>query len=178
MLVLLFVTVPVFLVAALLLVRTIKGLVRTVRASRVAAVPLAPEARVRLETTGPLQLAMEGRRFSRDFAGVTFTLHRVDVGQEVPMRRLLFRTRVSGMDRVRLSLYALDVPAPGEYYLRAESLGAVAADSAVVFVRPLGAALVGYVLALIGLGALLIGSILVTALAVALVIWPWHLPGL
>ena len=174
----LFFTLPVFLVAVVLLVRTIKALVRAVRASRVAVVPLAPEARVRLETPGPLELAMEGRRFSSDFAGVTFTLHRVDVGQEVPLRRLLFRTRVSGIDRVRLSLYALDVPAPGEYYLRVEGLGAVAADSAVLFVRPLGAALVWYVLALIGLGALLIASILVTALAVALVVWPWHWQGL
>jgi len=163
----LFVTVPVFAAAAVALAKVIASLVRAVRAARVATVPLAPEARVRLETTGPLELAMEGRRFSRDFAGITFTLHRVDVGQEVPLRRLLFRTQVSGIDRVRLSLYALEVPVPGEYFLRVENLGEVAADSAVVFVRPLGMTVVAYVLALIALGAALIGSIVVTALTLA-----------
>jgi hypothetical protein len=92
-------------------------------------------------------------------------LHRVDTGQEVPLRRLLFRTQVSGIDKVRLSLYAFEVAVPGEYFLRAESLGAAGPDSAVVFVRPLGLALVTHVLAIIALGALLIGSVVVTALA-------------
>jgi hypothetical protein len=161
----LFVAVPGIIAAAVLLVRTIAGLLRVVRASRVATVPLAPEMRVRLEVSGSLELAMEGPRFSRGFGGVNFSLHRVDLGQEVPLRRLLFRTQVSGMDRVRLSLYAVEVPAPGEYFLRAENLGAVSAESAVVFVRPLGAALMGYVLALIGLAFLLIGSMVVAGLA-------------
>ena len=161
----LMVTVPAFGVAAFLLARMIASLVRAVRASRVATVPLAPEARVRLEATGTLELAMEGRRFTRDFAGVNFSLHRVDTGQEVPLRRPLFRTKVSGMEKVRLSLYEFDLPAPGEYFLRAESLGAVDPGSAVVFMRPLGFAVVRHVLSLIGLGALLIGSLVVSALA-------------
>jgi len=163
----LFATVPVFIGAAVALAKVIAALVRATRSARMATVPLAPEARVRLDRAGPVELAMEARRGSRDFAGVSFSLHRVDIGQEVPLRRLLLRTRVSGFEKVRLSLYALDVPAPGEYFLRAENLGQVTADSAVVFVRPMGPAIVAYVLALVVLGAALIGSIVVTALAFA-----------
>jgi hypothetical protein len=158
------VTLPVFLGAAVLLARVIRSLVRAVRGSRLAAVPLAAEARVRLEATGRLELAMEARRFSRDFAGVGFTVTRAEDGREVPLRRLTFRTSVSGMDRVRLSLYALDLARPGELLVRATGLGAPAADSAVVFVRPLGAALVVHVLALVALGAALIGAVVASAL--------------
>jgi len=163
----LFAAVPVFLAAAVALAKVILSLVRATRAARVATVPLAAEARVRLEATGTLELALEGPHLTRDFAGVSFSLHRLDVGQEVPLRRLLFRTKVSGLDRVRLSLYQLDVAVPGEYFLRAEGLGATSGKSAVVFVRPLGLTLVTHVLGLIALGAALIGSLVVTGLVLA-----------
>jgi hypothetical protein len=157
----LLVTVPAFVAAAVALAKLIPGLVRAVRASRVAAVPLASEMRVRLDAQGPLELAMEARRFSRDFAGVGYSLSRD--GQDVPMRRLVFRTQVSGVEKVRLSLYTFDAT-PGDYLLRATGVGEAGTDSAVVFVRPLGAALVGYVLGLVVAGAALIGSIVASAL--------------
>jgi hypothetical protein len=158
-------TVPAFAGGLALLAKMIMRLIAHTRASRVAAVPLAAEARVSLPA-GPLELAMEARRLSRDFAGVTFTLHRAGAGQEeVPLRRLLFRTEVSGFERVRLSLFALEARGPGDYLLRASGVGAPEPESQVVFVRPMAAKLVLHVLALIGIGAVLIGSIVLSALA-------------
>lgn len=156
--------VPAFAGAAFALARLIPALVRAVRAARLATVPLAPEATVRLDATGALELALEGRRFTRDFAGVSVALSRAEDGREVLLHRLLLRTQVSGIDLVRLSLYAFDLPAPGEYRLRASNLGDVGPDSAFVFVRPLGAKLAIYVPALVLAGAALIGSIVLSAL--------------
>jgi hypothetical protein len=160
----LFATVPAFIAAAVLLAKVIARLVRVVRASRLVAVPLAPETRVHLDATGRLELAVEGRRFSRDFAGVNFSLSRADTGTEVPLSRVLLPTEVSGFSRVRLSLYGFQCPEPADYVLRADGLRDPSPDSAVVFVRPLGPKFVLYVLGLIVLGAILIGSVVLSAL--------------
>jgi hypothetical protein len=157
-------SVPLLVGAAVLLAKVVASLLRKVRAARLAAVPLAPEGRVHLDAQGPLELAMEAARFSRDFAGVTFTLHRAADGQEVPLHRLLMRTQVSGQDKVRLSLYALELPGPGDYLLRASNVGTPAPGSAVVFARPLGLAIFTHVISLIVLGALLIGALVLSAL--------------
>ena len=160
------VTVPVCLVSVWLLIRTVRTLIRTTRASVVASVPLRGQQILPLSGPGNYQLYVEGKRLSRDFGGLDFALSDRS-GATIPMRRLLLRTQVSSLSRVRLALRSFRVDAAGDVTLSTTGIRpAQDPENRIVIARPFRAALVAHVLALVGLSFVAIGS-LVGAILVA-----------
>ncbi len=66
----LFLTIPGFVLAAVLLALTIRSLLRTLSGAGVAAVPLEEHQSFRLAEPGPYDLYVEGRLGTMDFVGV------------------------------------------------------------------------------------------------------------
>ena len=160
------VTAPVFALAAWLLIRTIVSLVRAMRASVIASLPLRERVVATLPAAGVYDVAVEGRRFTRDFGGLDFALADRN-GAAIPLRRSLVRPTVSSGSRVRMVLRSFQLAAPGEVALSIRGIRPqVDPDDHIVFARPIGATIVGHVLALIACAALTIGSLVATILLI------------
>jgi hypothetical protein len=166
----LFLTVPLFFISVGLLVMTVRSLVRTLRGAVVAAVPLDPVQTVDLGDAGPYDLYVEGRPGTMDFAGLDFALtDRSDA--TVPMERVWFRTRVSGLSRMRLQVRSFTTPSPGQYTLWVSGRGIDRPHDPgdrIVLSRPLRGGMILHILALVLLGASTVGSMVGSALLVVL----------
>ena len=158
------VTVPVCLVSVWLLIRTVRSLIRTTRASVAASVPLREQQILALPGAGHYLLYVEGKRLSRDFGGLDFALSDRS-GATLPLRRTLLRTQLSSLSRVRLALRNFRVDAAGDVTLSTTGIRPEQdPENRIVIARPFGAALVAHVLALIGLSIVAIGSLVGTIL--------------
>jgi hypothetical protein len=164
----LFVTLPVAVIAIVLLAMTALRLARTVRASVVARVPLRPDQRIAFDVAGRLVVHLEGGRLTTRPSGLQLALT-ADDGTPVPLQRVVVRSRVSSTSSVRVALYDAVLPTAGTYTLHADGVDAPDAQAgrAIVFTRPISGALVGHILALVVLGVALIGSIVVTGLVLS-----------
>lgn len=161
-------TIPVGLVSAFLLARSIGALVRVVRGSVVLTVPVDTLQNLPIAEPGPYQLGVEGRRFSRDFGGMGFELHSPQGGL-VPLHRMLARTSVSSFSRSRLTLQSFDAGEVGTYRLSVRGIRPDQdPDNRIVLSRPMGGAMVGLILAIIATAALTIGSLVGTVLLLVL----------
>ncbi|MEP6835331.1 MAG: hypothetical protein ABJB74_18245 [Gemmatimonas sp.] len=162
-------TVPLAIVALVLLSLMALSLLRTVRRSVVVSVPVRAEQSISFKEGGSYMLNIEGAALSRVATGLSFAITASDGAANVPLRRVIVHTKVSSFSRTRLELYSFDVPAPGAYVLRVHGADSSLAhiDAAIVLTRPFTAALVLHVLGLIALGAMLIGSLVVTGLVLA-----------
>ena len=162
-------TAPAGVAAVVLLCRTIASLVRTVRGSVVATLPVRAEQRISIERPGELALNLEAPFLAHRPAEMSFMVQRERDSMQIPLRPIVFRTESSSFSRSRLELYALTIPSAGDYSLRIDGIDPSADYSAiaVVIARRYGATLVLHVLALILLGAVLIGSIVFSALLLA-----------
>lgn len=159
-------TVPVAVVAIGALTWTVRSLIRTVRGSVVLSVPAVPEQPVRFSEAGRYSLNARASSRLTSVAGLRFSLEDAASGRQVPLDRTLVRTTVSSASGVRLELYGFTIVVPGTYLLRIQGEGPdAAAGLAIVFTRRYTPALVLHVLAIVALGALFIGSLVATALA-------------
>jgi hypothetical protein len=161
-------TLPLAIVALGLLSLTVVSLLRTVRRSVVASVPVREEQRVHFAEAGEYALSFESNELTGAVAGLKFGLTSVDGGAAVPLHRAIFRTRVSSFTRARLELYSFTLPKPGTYSLHLTG-PRPSADSgdAIIFTRRVLGILVMHILALIAMGAMLVGSIVASGLAIA-----------
>lgn len=151
--------VAAFLIAALLLARTIRSLIRTMRGSLVASVPLLAEQQFPLPQAGTYDLYVEGMRFSRDFGALDFALSD-SAGAPVPLQRILFRTTVSSVSRVRLLLRRFTAPGAGTFTLRTTGIRPDQnPENRIVFAMPVTARMVLHILAIIALAMLAIASL-------------------
>lgn len=159
-------TIPAAIVAVILLSMTAMSLLRTVRRSVLMSVPLIDQQTVTFQESGTFVLNVEGKSMSRVASGLNFAIAKVDGLSAIPMHRILVRTKVSSFSRTRLGLYGFEITAPGAYALRVTGIDSnlQSDDPEIVFTRPFGIALVLHVLALVALGALFIGSLVVTGL--------------
>jgi hypothetical protein len=150
---------------AALVVFSIVRLLRVLRESILARLPAASEQDVRFPAEGPVVLCIEAPHFSTAFAGVDFAM-RDDHGHEVPSTPIVFRSKVSGFSRVRLSVRAFDVPRAGRYRLVASGIapGRDMSEAAIVFARPFVGAMVLCILGIVFGGMALIAGIVLTAL--------------
>jgi hypothetical protein len=143
---------------------TVARLVRLARAEPVARVPVAARHPVALPEAGPVELAIEGPRFTTRFRGLDYEL--VDAaGTPVPIGRVWMRTSSSGFSTSRLTIKRLDVPRPGTYELRIRGLveGTDYTGCAIAFVRPMGIQILTTIPALLGAIGLTAGSIAVAS---------------
>jgi len=168
----LLVSAPVALAAILLLSWTIVSLVRAVRGSVAATVPIRAEQSVTFDPGGEIVLNIEGPALARSAAAsLRFALVQRGAGIDapIPMRSVVFRTHVASASRARFEMFSLSLPSRGTYVLRIMGIDAsrdYGAD-AIVFTRPLGPALIFYILSLILLGAILVGSLVASGFAIS-----------
>jgi hypothetical protein len=163
-------TVPLFFISVGLLVMTVRSLVRTLRDAVVASVPLESVQTVDLREAGAYDLYVEGPPGTMDFAGLDFALTDPS-GATVPMERVWFRARVSGLSRMRLSVRAFTTGTPGQYTLRVSGRGIDRPhdpDDRIVLSRPVRGGLILHILGLVLLGASTVGSMVGSALLVVL----------
>lgn len=153
------VLVPVFGIALWFLGRTIRSLIQTTRGSVIASLPAVAEQQLSLPEAGSFTLSVEGRQFSTDFRDGDFSLAD-STGAAIPLDRVLVRTAVKSIGRVRLVVRSFSVDRPGSYTLRATGLAA-GQDSTnrLVVSRPIGGAIVLHVLGLIVSGIFVIASL-------------------
>lgn len=161
--------IPGAIVAIVLLALTATSLVRTVRRSVVASVPVLPEQTLTFTESGSYVLNVEGKSFTRAAAGLSFELTKEAASLSIPLHAILVRTKVSSFSRTRLELYRFEIPDAGRYTLRISgaNAGTEAGDAAVVITRSFTVTMVLHILALVALGALFVGSLVVTGLVFA-----------
>jgi hypothetical protein len=155
---------PLAVMALVLLVLTVRSLLGIVRRSVISSVPIREEQRIEFAQGGDYALNLESSSLVARVAGIDFTLASADRGVEVPLHRAIFRTRVSSASRGRLELYRFTIPSPGSFVLRIAGVSAAAADrgDAIVFTRPYRIALVLHVVALVACGLALIGALVLS----------------
>jgi hypothetical protein len=165
----LYLTVPVALAAFALLAWTIASLLRTVRASVIATVPMRAEQRVDINSSGSLALNLEGALFTRIPSNLHYTLSSAATGATIPLLPSRVQTHVTSMSRSRMEIDSFSLPASGTYVLRIDGLDPSVdyGSYAIVITRQVGAALVLHILALIALGFALIGSLVASGLIVS-----------
>jgi hypothetical protein len=166
------VTIPVFVLAAALLIRSVVRLVAVAWAEPLAVVPLAPppagsdtiEASIELSAPASVAISGEGKRFTSDFAGLSVAIADA-AGREVPVHDTLVPMTTSGVSRVRLKLASAAIPAAGRYTVSVHGLDPKRsyAESRLLFLP--NVALVGRILAVVATAILMIGALVATGLA-------------
>jgi len=157
-------TIPGFVISAILLALTIRSLLRTLSRSAVAAIPLQQSQTFRLTEAGPYDVYAEGGFATNDFLDLKYGLTD-SAGGTVPMSGVLFRTHVRTFSRSRLQVQSFEAPAAGVYTLHITGLHPNSApDNRILINRPVRSAAVLHILALIALGIGMIGSAVATGL--------------
>jgi|MudIll2142460700_1097286.scaffolds.fasta_scaffold24527_2 hypothetical protein len=154
------VSIPVFLLSAVLLVFFISNVVRVVREAPLLSVPLLGEQEIEFAEAGPVVLCIQGPRASLRFANLNFEL----IGKGAPLegRRVWFRGRTSGISWVRMEDRSYTIPWTGRYVLQIKGLepgNAVDSRHQIVFVRPHLGRSIGYVIGIVAASLLFIGSV-------------------
>jgi hypothetical protein len=162
-------TVPVALAAIALLSWTIASLLRTVRGSVIATVPIRPEQRVDINSTGDFAINIEGPLFVRRPTNFRFALSAADSDARIALYPILLQTDVTSMSRSRMELYSFTIASAGTYKLHIDGVDPSTDYSrdAIVITRQFRGALVLHVLALIACSVALIGSLVVSGLVLS-----------
>lgn len=161
----LFLTIPGFVISAVLLAFTIRSLLRTLSGAAVTAMPLQQDQTFRLAEPGPYDLYVEGR-LGTNFSGLEYQLTD-SAGRSVPMSGVLFRATVSSFSRARLLVQSFQVSEPGVFALRITGIRPEAArDNRILINRPVRAAMILHILGLVALGCVMIGSMVATGLLI------------
>jgi hypothetical protein len=127
-----------FVLALATLAAIIRAVVRSLRNSRLCAVPLRSQQEIEFQAGGKVVLCLEGPRFTPQFRKLTFELRPLG-GDVLHGHRILFRTISSGLSRARITLRRFELPAAGRYRLSLHGLDPRYDDApghAIVFMRP------------------------------------------
>jgi hypothetical protein len=160
--------VAIAIVGAALVVVSIRRLVALVRSSILVRVPVLAEQEVPLAAAGTVVLCIEAPHFSTAFAGLDFSM-RDPAGRDVRSAPIVFRTKVSGLSRVRLAVRSFEIARAGRYQLLAQGIapGRDLSDAALVLTRPFAAAMVAWILGIVLGGIGLVGGTVLTSLRLA-----------
>ena len=164
----LFISLPALLFAFGALALGIRGLLGLLRGKAVSTVSLRAQSTISIPSAGTYDLSVAGQLGTTDFAGVDFQMHD-ESGTAVPMRSVVMRvSRTSMSGRSTLQLRKFDAPHPGNYVLTVTGIREGSnPGNTIVIERPAGIALVGWILGVVLSGALLILSIVASALVLA-----------
>ena len=160
--------VAVAVIGAIVLALSISRLLAVVRGSLLARLPTLAEQQVSIASTGTVVLCIEAPHFGTEFAGVDFAMSD-STGRELPSVPIVFRTKVSGFSRVRLSVRSFGIPGAGRYRLLARGIapGRDMSDTALVLARPIAGTMIGWILGIVLGGIGLVGGGVLTALRFA-----------
>jgi hypothetical protein len=152
------------LCGAVLVAFSIAGLVRLLRTSVLARLPVLTEQDVTIAAAGTLVLCVEMPQLGSHFADVDFAL-RDEAGRDVPSAPIVFRAKVGSLSRVRITVRSFEIPRAGRYRLAASGLaGRDMRDTAIVLTRPFAAAMTLRILGIVLGGIALVGGFVLTAL--------------
>jgi hypothetical protein len=155
------ISVPVFILSAAALVYLIKDVIKVMREAHLISVPLVEEQEVEFTEPGRVVLCVEGPLFTTQFARLSYRLIGSD-GRPVESRRSWFRSRSSGLSKVRMELEYYRITSPGSHGLQIQGLRPgeePGADNRIVFMRPHLARSLVRVVGIVLASVLLIGSL-------------------
>jgi len=158
-------TIAAAIAGAFLLFFSVAGLLRVIREAEVLRVPARTDQMVSFQEPGSYVLHVSHPRLSTALRNASYSL-RSAAGQEVKSSPSIFRTTVSGVSSVRISVRNFEIAQPGSYRLVVSGVAPDAdlSRNELVFTRPFGAALFARIVGTIAGAALLIGGVVLTAL--------------
>lgn len=165
----LLVALPLIVVSAVLLWKTISALIVATKAAEIATLPLAGGGEVMFNEAGEIILSLRGRLGTGDFAQAKFALLN-DWGKEAPARTFALRTRTTNLSgETTLSICSYTISTPGRYHLNVMGIDSakVSANSCIVFLKPAGLALVIRILLIVLSAIALIASFTLSAIIIA-----------
>ena len=157
----LWISIPLFIIAAASLVYLIRDVIKVMKQAHLISVPLVETQVLDFTEAGRVVLCMEGPRFTSRFAKLSYRLIGPD-GREADSRSSWFRARTSGVSRVRMELAYCEIARPGRHTLQIRGLKpgeAPDADHRIVFMRPHLARSIARVIGIVLASMLLIGSV-------------------
>lgn len=163
------ISVPVFILSILLLVRCIAAVIHTEEETRLLNVPLLDRQEIDFAVDGSVVLCMEGPVLSRRFANLEYELTGPD-GRAVRSRPVLFRWSTSGFSKAIMEIRVYDIAQPGRHVLEIRGLGDERPSDAghrMVFTRPHLARSMACVLGIVLSAGLAIGSLVLFLMRIA-----------
>lgn len=155
------ISVPVFILSVLLLVRCVTGVIKAEKETRLVSLPLLDRQEIDFALEGSVVLCMEGPILSRRFANLEYELTGPD-GRVVRSRPVLFRSSTSGFSKAIMELRVYEIAQPGRHVFEIRGLGDERpsdAEHRMVFTLPHLARSMAYVLGIVFSAALSIGSL-------------------
>ncbi len=155
------ISVPVFILSVLLLVRCVTGVIKAEKESRLVSLPLLDRQEIDFALEGSVVLCMEGPMLSRRFANLEYELTGPD-GRIVQSRPVLFRSSTSGFSKAIMELRVYEIAQPGRHVLEIRGLGDERpsdAEHRMVFTLPHLARSMACVIGIVISAALSIGSL-------------------
>jgi hypothetical protein len=129
---------PLMCISVLLLVLSIRNVIRLVKDAKVLSIPVVERQTIDFREAGKVVLCLEGPLFTTRFAHLDYELS-TDEGAPVEGRTAWFRAKTTGASWVRMELRSYEIPQPGRYVLRVRGLGEPQERDAahrLVFMRP------------------------------------------
>jgi len=163
------ISVPVFVLSVLLLVRCVTGVIKAEKETRLVSLPLLDRQEIDFALEGSVILCMEGPILSRRFANLEYGLTGPD-GRVVRSRPVLFRSSTSGFSKAIMELRVYEIAQPGRHVFEIRGLGderPADAEHRMVFTRPNLARSMAFVIGIVFSAALSIGSLVLFLMRVA-----------
>ena len=163
------ISVPVFILSVLLLVRCITGVIKAEKETRLVSLPLLDRQEIDFAVEGDVVLCMEGPILSRRFANLEYGLTGPD-GGVVRSRPALFRSSTSGFSKAIMELRVYEIAQPGRHVFEIRGLGderPADAEHRMVFTRPHLARSMAFVIGIVFSAALSIGSLVLFLMRLA-----------
>jgi len=156
----LWISVPLFILSAALLAYFSLNVIRVVKQAHLRSVPLLEQQEIEFSEEGRVVLCTQGPLLSFRFANLDYEL----TGDGIPIegRTTWFHSKTSGFSWVRMEVKSYRIPRPGRYILRIKGVepgSAVDSEHQIVFMKPLLAHSIAYVIGIVLASSLFIGSI-------------------
>ncbi len=156
----LWISVPLFVISAALLVYFILSVIRVVKEAHLLSVPVIEQQEIEFTEAGRVVLCTQGPLLSFRFSKLDYEL----TGDGIPVegRTTWFHSKTSGLSWVRMEMKSYRIQRPGRYVLRIKGLAPGStpdSEHQIVFMRPHLARSIGYVIGIVLASLLFIGSI-------------------
>lgn len=155
----LWISVPLFVISAALLVHFIRDVIRVVKQAHLVSVPLLELQEIEFGEGGRVVLCIQGPLLSPRFANLDYEL--TWDGIAIQGRKAWLPGKTSGFSWVRLEVKSYQIPMPGRYVLRIKGLEPESkpdSEHQIVFMRPHLARSIGSVIGIVLAASLSIGS--------------------
>jgi len=147
----------------LALLYSIYSLVRTMRNSLEASVPLSASMQFSLPAAGKKTLYIQGPR-GANLSRLKFSM-KTSSGIQVELKKILVPVKVSGLSTVKLSFADFESPDRGDYLLDASGIPETKKDLKVLIYQKNTFTMIGLIMAIVFSSLITIGSVVMTLIA-------------